>query len=86
MRKLVVVSAIVLGTVSANAMSLDAIKVDWPALAEKATAICKGAQVKSAKLTDACKTGQMPNVLKDGTRFYNVGIGAELNSLILNAR
>jgi hypothetical protein len=82
MRKVSMVVAAVVMSASANAMSLDAVKVDWPALAAKTVAVCNGSQVKSAKLTEACKTGQMPNVLKDGTRYYNVGIGAELNTLM----
>lgn len=83
MNKIVVAAiALVMGTVSANALSLEAVKIDHPVLAEKTKAVCDGPAVKSAKLTEACKTGIMPNVLKDGTRWYNVGIGAELNTLM----
>jgi hypothetical protein len=57
---------------------------DFPAMVEKAEKVCASKLVKSAKLTAACATKVWPQVLKDGTRFFNVGIGAELNALISN--
>jgi hypothetical protein len=80
MNKLMVV--IVFALVSSNAMAVPA--GDFPAMVAKAEQICAGKLNKSPKLTAACTTKAWPQVLKDGTRFYNVGIGAELNALIAN--
>ncbi|WP_420408683.1 hypothetical protein [Hoeflea sp.] len=46
--------------------------------------VCASAFVKSEKLTKACQSGDMPDVLKDGSRFYARGIGAEVNTLAAN--
>jgi hypothetical protein len=54
---------------------------DFPDLAAKAKAVCDGKASMSDKLKNACHTGQFPSVTKAGA-FRNVGIGAELNTLI----
>lgn len=47
-------------------------------------AVCASRAVKSAALLAACQSGQPPKVLKDGSRFAAVGIGAEINTLAAN--
>jgi hypothetical protein len=80
MRNILIVTALVL--VSTNAMAVSA--GDFPAMVAKAESVCASKLNKSPKLVAACATKVWPQVLKDGTRFYNVGIGAELNALIAN--
>ena len=48
--------------------------------------VCKSAAVKSEKLGKACSEGSMPDVVKKGDRFKNVGIGAEVNTLAANLK
>jgi len=56
---------------------------DFPALQARAQAVCDSDTLKrSTKLETACKTGTFPNVIKDGSRFWDMGIGKELNILI----
>jgi hypothetical protein len=46
--------------------------------------VCASAFVKSEKLSKACQSGDMPETIKDGTRFHARGIGAEVNTLAAN--
>jgi hypothetical protein len=55
---------------------------DFPALEKATKAVCEGKAVKSAKLEAACKDNtKLPKITKAGN-WYNMGIGAELNTLI----
>ena len=54
---------------------------DFPALAEKAKAVCDSPVKRSDKLNAACQTATFPSVTKAGA-FRNTGIGAELNTLM----
>jgi hypothetical protein len=44
--------------------------------------VCTGTFVLSADALAMCTAKTYPRVVKDGTRFANVGIGAEFNTLI----
>lgn len=48
--------------------------------------VCKSNAVMSEKLNTACEEGNMPDVVKAGDRFKNVGIGAEVNVLAANLK
>jgi hypothetical protein len=58
---------------------------DFPALLTKAQAVCASKTFNlSVKLKAACASGEFPNVIKSGERFYDMGVGKELNVLINN--
>jgi hypothetical protein len=82
MNKLFTTVAFVSIVATSNAFAVSA--TDFPAMITKAESVCASKLNKSPKLQLACVSKQWPQVLKDGTRFYNVGIGAELNALIAN--
>lgn len=48
--------------------------------------VCKSNAVRSPKLEIACEEGNLPDVVKAGDRFKNVGIGAEVNTLAANLK
>lgn len=52
-----------------------------PAMAN-ADRVCAGTFVLSEAAKLACSAKAYPRLLKDGSRFANVGIGAEFNTLI----
>lgn len=54
---------------------------DFPELATKAKTVCSGPATKSDKLQATCKGETWPSVTKAGA-FRNVGVGAELNTLM----
>lgn len=54
-----------------------------PAIVASAEKVCApGAFVLSSKASEACASKVWPKTLKDGSRFTNVGVGAEFNTLI----
>ncbi len=69
---------------SAIALPLSALASPAPDLRAQFEAVCTSPAIKSDKLTEACAVRAMPAILKDGTRFKAVGIGAELNALASN--
>jgi hypothetical protein len=89
MNKLFISTAIALALLTGSAFAKQEIEVkrtvwelsDFPELAAKTKAVCEGSAVKSAKLVAACKSETFPKITKAGN-WYNVGIGAELNTLI----
>jgi len=91
MIKLFVSSAIALALLTGSAFAKQEVQVtrtvyelsDFPELAAKTKAVCDGKAVKSVKLAAACKSEAFPRITKAG-KWYNQGIGAELNSLIAN--
>ena len=54
---------------------------DFPDLGSNTEKVCTGSAIKSDKLMTACKDKKFPSVTKAGL-YRNVGIGAELNTLI----
>jgi len=92
MIKLFVSTAIAIALLSGSAFAKSEIQVtrivydlsDFPELAAKTKAVCEGNAVKSVKLVAACKSESFPKITKAG-KWYNVGIGAELNTLIANS-
>jgi hypothetical protein len=79
-----VVATVVLVVTMTERAAMAMSATEFPAMVEKAEKVCASKLNKSPKLTAACATKVWPQVLKDGTRFFNVGIGAELNALIAN--
>lgn len=61
--------------------SVPAFSADLP---DQFRQVCESPAVKSAKLEAACKAGEAPDALKDGSRFKATGIGAEVNTLFAN--
>lgn len=61
--------------------SVPAFSADLP---DQFRQVCESPAVKSAKLEEACKAGEAPDALKDGSRFKATGIGAEVNTLFAN--
>ena len=93
MNKLVLSFAIVaLVSVAGNASAKQEIQKtvtvmelsDFPELQTKTKAVCASKSVMSVKLQTACKDDKFPSVTKAGA-YRNVGIGAELNTLIRQA-
>ena len=73
-----------LAIASTVALSAPAFASPASDLVSQFEAVCTSPAVKSDKLTEACAARALPAVLKDGTRFKAVGIGAELNALAAN--
>lgn len=92
MNKLFVSTAIAFVLLTGSAFAKQEIDVkrtvwelsDFPELAAKTKAVCEGKAIKSPKLVSACKSETFPKITKAGN-WYNVGIGAELNTLIRQA-
>jgi hypothetical protein len=87
--KKIILASVALAVLSGAAFGKSEVQVtrtiwelsDFPALAEKAKAVCEGKGTLSDKLKVACKDGNFPKVTKAGL-FRNTGIGAELNTLM----
>ncbi len=50
-------------------------------LSERFAAICSSKARLSPDLSEACRIGEAPAILKDGSRFKNIGIGTEANTI-----
>lgn len=65
-------------------LATGALAAENPDRASDFERVCSSAFVKSDKLAKACRAGDMPDVIKDGSRFHARGIGAEINALSSN--